>query len=169
MDGSLKDVTSKAWGSRLIGAFIVQQFFFILSFTVFGGGVVRPSSQFRPHGMTEADKELYSATVTSEDLGFNLDSLIQPLMAIIALAFVAYAVFYLLSWKRMDRHERRAALVTIAVYCVIYAAVVLYFRNYTGVFRMYMNLIPTEISALLSLSLYLIQKKFRRPVPGAAE
>ena len=165
MDGSLRDVTSKGWRNRLFGTFIALQALFVLSLTVFSGRVVRPSSQFRPGGMSEADEELYYSMATSEDLNFGLYSLVDYVMIIISLVFVAYAVCYLLSWKKMSRRERVVMLETIAVFCVIYAAVVAYFRNYDGLFRMYMNLLPAEISALMTMALYFIQKKFRRKEP----
>lgn len=61
MYGTLKDIDSRGWRTRLIGAFIAQQVIFALICIVFRGDAVRPTLMYRPNGMTEADRELYYA------------------------------------------------------------------------------------------------------------
>ena len=128
MYGTLKDIDSRGWRTRLIGAFIAQQVIFALICIVFRGDAVRPTLMYRPNGMTEADRELYYAYYDiGAAVGLNMNFIVYCAMVLPMLILVVYLFNYLHSLRKLQKSERRAALVMIAVCCVSYVAVVVYF------------------------------------------
>lgn len=170
MDGTLKDIDSRGWRNRLIGAFIAQQVIFALICVLFSGDAVYPPHMYRPNGMTEADRELYHAyRDAGAAVGSNMDMIVDCILFFPMLVFGWFFLCYLFSWRKLQRRERVLFIALEVARIVAVIAVKEYFQNYTGAFRMYMVALPNEITSLERISLYLIHRKFRRPAAGAAE
>lgn len=166
MDGTLKDIDSRGWRTRLIGAFIAQQVIFALICIVFSGDAVRPPFMYRPNGMTEADRELYYAYHdVGAAVGINIDLIVDCVLFFPMLVFAGFFFCYLFSWRKLQRRERVVFIAVEVVRIVAVIAVKEYFQNYTGVFRMYMVALPNEITSVDRILLYLIHRKFRRKEP----
>lgn len=168
MDGTLKDIDSRGWRNRLIGAFIAQQVIFALICVLFSGDAVYPPHMYRPNGMTELDRELYHAyRDAGAAVGSNMDMIVDCVLFFPMLVFGWFFLCYLFSWRKLQRRERVLFIVVEVARIVAVIAVKEYFQNYTGAFRMYMVALPNEITSVDRVLLYLIRRKFRRP--AAAE